>query len=105
MAKHCVDCGTKLPDKAEFCWKCGKPQGKAQAAPGIVTTTTTTTTTTTGPLPKAPPQQGHNVAPSPSPPSPARQAEPYVAFIIVTMILVLTVLALMVFGYAVPHVR
>jgi hypothetical protein len=22
----CNDCGTELPDEANFCWKCGKPQ-------------------------------------------------------------------------------
>jgi len=22
----CIDCGTELPDEANFCWKCGKPQ-------------------------------------------------------------------------------
>ncbi|HBY93341.1 MAG TPA: hypothetical protein DEP84_05135 [Chloroflexi bacterium] len=23
---YCVSCGTQLPDEANFCWKCGKPQ-------------------------------------------------------------------------------
>jgi hypothetical protein len=23
---YCLNCGTKLPDDASFCWKCGKPQ-------------------------------------------------------------------------------
>ena len=22
----CINCGTELPDEANFCWKCGKPQ-------------------------------------------------------------------------------
>jgi len=22
----CTDCGAELPDEANFCWKCGKPQ-------------------------------------------------------------------------------
>ena len=24
----CINCGTELPDKANFCFKCGKPQGQ-----------------------------------------------------------------------------
>lgn len=27
---YCIHCGTELPDQANFCWQCGKPQ-RAQA--------------------------------------------------------------------------
>jgi len=31
---YCIKCGTELPDEADFCWKCGKPQkGEAQVSP------------------------------------------------------------------------
>ncbi len=30
----CMNCGTELPDEANFCWKCGKPQKQTVPAGG-----------------------------------------------------------------------
>ena len=32
---HCTKCGSELPDNAQFCQKCGQPQGVAPSNPGF----------------------------------------------------------------------
>lgn len=30
---HCLECGTKLPEDAKFCYNCGTPVGKTGSSP------------------------------------------------------------------------